>query len=279
MVSNRNLKLLCLGFLYIASAACADEPKKEEPKDLTVNVNVDATDNVVYNLTDPNYVTLTAQNGYRFKTLKAGDKTFYTVDTSKFSPTHAFRLKHAEDLFFKLELVPAKPVMFKKKSDTEWTSFKYAQYMDDVLFKGKEEKELDVSKFADETLFTSSAFGTGKLYTSKDTFKVTKVVYDKTEVGKSAKAKFTGVKVYVGSDDKKVVRLNYFYTGDERLKEVYFHLKDDKWTKLEQTEANKLLHAMDSNWPADYKPTVDKFSPLAVLSSLAIVSLFAVYFL
>nr|ABU24470.1 major piroplasm surface protein [Theileria orientalis] len=283
MLSKRTFKELCLGYFLIVSATAAEEKKDakaEEKKDLTLEVNATAAEHFKVDASNANDVVFTAEEGYRIKTLKVGDKNLYTVDTSKFTPTVAHRLKHADDLFFKLNLSHAKPLLFKKKTDKDWVQFSFAQYLDEVVWKEKKEvKDLDASKFADAGLFAAEAFGTGKVYNFIGNFKVRKVMFEEKDVGDSNKAKYTAVKVYVGSDEKKVVRLDYFYTGDERFKEVYFKLVDGKWRKVEQSEANKDLHAMNSAWPSDYKPLVDKFSPLAVLSAVLIASLAVFYYL
>nr|ACR54946.1 piroplasm surface antigen [Theileria sergenti] len=283
MLSKRSFNVLCLGYFLIVSATAAEEKKDakaEEKKDLTLEVNATAAEHFKVDASNANDVVFTAEEGYRIKTLKVGDKNLYTVDTSKFTPTVAHRLKHADDLFFKLNLSHAKPLLFKKKTDKDWVQFSFAQYLDEVVWKEKKEvKDLDASKFADAGLFAAEAFGTGKLYNFIGNFKVKKVMFEEKDVGDSNKAKYTAVKVYVGSDEKKVVRLDYFYTGDERFKEVYFKLVDGKWKKVEQSEANKDLHAMNSAWPLDYKPLVDKFSPLAVLSAVLIASLAVFYYL
>nr|AAY82450.1 major surface protein [Theileria sergenti]ACT78973.1 major piroplasm surface protein [Theileria sp. JN51]BAA90705.1 major piroplasm surface protein [Theileria sergenti] len=283
MLSKRSFNVLCLGYFLIVSATAAEEKKDakaEEKKDLTLEVNATAAEHFKVDASNANDVVFTAEEGYRIKTLKVGDKNLYTVDTSKFTPTVAHRLKHADDLFFKLNLSHAKPLLFKKKTDKDWVQFSFAQYLDEVVWKEKKEvKDLDASKFADAGLFAAEAFGTGKVYNFIGNFKVKKVMFEEKDVGDSNKAKYTAVKVYVGSDEKKVVRLDYFYTGDERFKEVYFKLVDGKWKKVEQSEANKDLHAMNSAWPSDYKPLVDKFSPLAVLSAVLIASLAVFYYL
>ncbi|BAM39544.1 major piroplasm surface protein [Theileria orientalis strain Shintoku] len=283
MLSKRTFNVLCLGYFLIVSATAAEEKKDakaEEKKDLTLEVNATAAEHFKVDASNANDVVFTAEEGYRVKTLKVGDKNLYTVDTSKFTPTVAHRLKHADDLFFKLNLSHAKPLLFKKKTDKDWVQFSFAQYLDEVVWKEKKEvKDLDASKFADAGLFAAEAFGTGKVYNFIGNFKVKKVMFEEKDVGDSNKAKYTAVKVYVGSDEKKVVRLDYFYTGDERFKEVYFKLVDGKWKKVEQSEANKDLHAMNSAWPSDYKPLVDKFSPLAVLSAVLIASLAVFYYL
>nr|ADZ95607.1 major piroplasm surface protein [Theileria orientalis]AEW90245.1 major piroplasm surface protein [Theileria sergenti] len=283
MLSKRTFNVLCLGYFLIVSATAAEEKKDakaEEKKDLTLEVNATAAEHFKVDASNANDVVFTAEEGYRIKTLKVGDKNLYTVDTSKFTPTVAHRLKHADDLFFKLNLSHAKPLLFKKKTDKDWVQFSFAQYLDEVVWKEKKEvKDLDASKFADAGLFAAEAFGTGKVYNFIGNFKVKKVMFEEKDVGDSNKAKYTAVKVYVGSDEKKVVRLDYFYTGDERFKEVYFKLVDGKWKKLEQSEANKDLHAMNNAWPLDYKPLVDKFSPLAVLSAVLIASLAVFYYL
>nr|ACR54947.1 piroplasm surface antigen [Theileria sergenti]AXL09917.1 MPSP protein [Theileria orientalis] len=283
MLSKRTFNVLCLGYFLIVSATAAEEKKDakaEEKKDLTLEVNATAAEHFKVDASNANDVVFTAEEGYRIKTLKVGDKNLYTVDTSKFTPTVAHRLKHADDLFFKLNLSHAKPLLFKKKTDKDWVQFSFAQYLDEVVWKEKKEvKDLDASKFADAGLFAAEAFGTGKVYGFIGNFKVKKVMFEEKDVGDSNKAKYTAVKVYVGSDEKKVVRLDYFYTGDERFKEVYFKLVDGKWKKVEQSEANKDLHAMNSAWPLDYKPLVDKFSPLAVLSAVLIASLAVFYYL
>nr|AXL09919.1 MPSP protein [Theileria orientalis] len=283
MLSKRTFNVLCLGYFLIVSATAAEEKKDakaEEKKDLTLEVNTTAAEHFKVDASNANDVVFTAEEGYRIKTLKVGDKNLYTVDTSKFTPTVAHRLKHADDLFFKLNLSHAKPLLFKKKTDKDWVQFSFAQYLDEVVWKEKKEvKDLDASKFADAGLFAAEAFGTGKVYGFIGNFKVKKVMFEEKDVGDSNKAKYTAVKVYVGSDEKKVVRLDYFYTGDERFKEVYFKLVDGKWKKVEQSEANKDLHAMNSAWPLDYKPLVDKFSPLAVLSAVLIASLAVFYYL
>nr|ACR54950.1 piroplasm surface antigen [Theileria sergenti] len=283
MLSKRSFNVLCLGYFLIVSATAAEEKKDakaEEEKDLTLEVNATAAEHFKVDASNANDVVFTAEEGYRIKTLKVGDKNLYTVDTSKFTPTVAHRLKHADDLFFKLNLSHAKPLLFKKKTDKDWVQFSFAQYLDEVVWKEKKEvKDLDASKFADAGLFAAEAFGTGKVYNFIGNFKVKKVMFEEKDVGDSNKAKYTAVKVYVGSDEKKVVRLDYFYTGDERFKEVYFKLVDGKWRKVEQSEANKDLHAMNSAWPSDYKPLVDKFSPLAVLSAVLIASLAVFYYL
>nr|AXG25294.1 major piroplasm surface protein [Theileria sergenti] len=283
MLSKRTFNVLCLGYFLIVSATAAEEKKDakaEEKKDLTLEVNATAAEHFKVDASNANDVVFTAEKGYRIKTLKVGDKNLYTVDTSKFTPTVAHRLKHADDLFFKLNLSHAKPLLFKKKTDKDWVQFSFAQYLDEVVWKEKKEvKDLDASKFADAGLFAAEAFGTGKVYGFIGNFKVKKVMFEEKDVGDSNKAKYTAVKVYVGSDEKKVVRLDYFYTGDERFKEVYFKLVDGKWKKVEQSEANKDLHAMNSAWPLDYKPLVDKFSPLAVLSAVLIASLAVFYYL
>nr|ARK38559.1 major piroplasm surface protein [Theileria orientalis]ARK38575.1 major piroplasm surface protein [Theileria orientalis] len=283
MLSKRTFNVLCLGYFLIVSATAAEEKKDakaEEKKDLTLEVNATAAEHFKVDASNANDVVFTAEEGYRIKTLKVGDKNLYTVDTSKFTPTVAHRLKHADDLFFKLNLSHAKPLLFKKKTDKDWVQFSFAQYLDEVVWKEKKEvKDLDASKFADAGLFAAEAFGTGKVYNFIGNFKVKKVMFEEKDVGDANKAKYTAVKVYVGSDEKKVVRLDYFYTGDERFKEVYFKLVDGKWKKVEQSEANKDLHAMNSAWPLDYKPLVDKFSPLAVLSAVLIASLAVFYYL
>nr|QOX06487.1 MPSP protein [Theileria orientalis] len=283
MLSKRSFNVLCLGYFLIVSATAAEkkkDAKAEEKKDLTLEVNATAAEHFKVDASNANDVVFTAEEGYRIKTLKVGDKNLYTVDTSKFTPTVAHRLKHADDLFFKLNLSHAKPLLFKKKTDKDWVQFSFAQYLDEVVWKEKKEvKDLDASKFADAGLFAAEAFGTGKVYNFIGNFKVKKVMFEEKDVGDSNKAKYTAVKVYVGSDEKKVVRLDYFYTGDERFKEVYFKLVDGKWKKVEQSEANKDLHAMNSAWPSDYKPLVDKFSPLAVLSAVLIASLAVFYYL
>nr|BAA90718.1 major piroplasm surface protein [Theileria sergenti] len=283
MLSKRTFNVLCLGYFLIVSATAAEEKKDakaEEKKDLTLEVNATAAEHFKVDASNANDVVFTAEEGYRIKTPKVGDKNLYTVDTSKFTPTVAHRLKHADDLFFKLNLSHAKPLLLKKKTDKDWAQFSFAQYLDEVVWKEeKEVKDLDASKFADAGLFAAEAFGTGKVYNFIGNFKVKKVMFEEKDVGDSNKAKYTAVKVYVGSDEKKVVRLDYFYTGDERLKEVYFKLVDGKWKKVEQSEANKDLHAMNSAWPSDYKPLVDKFSPLAVLSAVLIASLAVFYYL
>nr|AAM76064.1 surface protein [Theileria sergenti] len=283
MLSKRSFNVLCLGYFLIVSATAAEEKKDakaEEKKDLTLEVNATAAEHFKVDASNANDVVFTAEEGYRIKTLKVGDKNLYTVDTSKFTPTVAHRLKHADDLFFKLNLSHAKPLLFKKKTDKDWVQFSFAQYLDEVVWKEKKEvKDLDASKFADAGLFAAEAFGTGKLYNFIGNFKVKKVMFEEKDVGDSNKAKYTAVKVYVGFDEKKVVRLDYFYTGDERFKEVYFKLVDGKWKKVEQSEANKDLHAMNSAWLSDYKPLVDKFSPLAVLSAVLIASLAVFYYL
>nr|AAF97872.1 major piroplasm surface protein [Theileria buffeli] len=283
MLSKRSFNLLCLGYFLICSATAEEkkEPAKaEEKKDLALEVNATQGENFTVNATNGNDVVFTAAEGFRFKTLKVGDKTLYTVDTSKFTPTVAHRLKHGDALFFKLDLSHAKPLLFKKKTDKDWVQFSFAQYLDEVVWKEKKElKDLDASKSAEAGLFAADAFGTGKVYDFVGAFKVKKVKFEDKDVGDANKAKYTAVKVYVGTDDKKVVRLDYFYTGDERFKEVYFKLVDGKWKKLEQSEANKDLHAMNNAWPLDYKPLVDKFSPLAVLSAVLIASLAVFYYL
>nr|AXL09918.1 MPSP protein [Theileria orientalis] len=283
MLSKRTFNVLCLGYFLIVSATAAEEKKDakaEEKKDLTLEVNATAAEHFKVDASNANDVVFTAEEGYRIKTLKVGDKNLYTVDTSKFTPTVAHRLKHADNLFFKLNLSHAKPLLFKKKTDKDWVQFSFAQYLDEVVWKEKKEvKDLDASKFADAGLFAAEAFGTGKVYNFIGNFKVKKVMFEEKDVGDANKAKYTAVKVYVGSDEKKVVRLDYFYTGDERFKEVYFKLVDGKWKKVEQSEANKDLHAMNSAWPLDYKPLVDKFSPLAVLSAVLIASLAVFYYL
>nr|BAA90715.1 major piroplasm surface protein [Theileria sergenti] len=283
MLSKRTFNVLCLGYFLIVSATAAEEKKDakaEEKKDLTLEVNATAAEHFKVDASNANDVVFTAEEGYRIKTLKVGDKNLYTVDTSKFTPTVAHRLKHADDLFLKLNLSHAKPLLFKKKTDKDWVQFSFAQYLDEVVWKEKKEvKDLDASKFADAGLFAAEAFGTGKVYNFIGNFKVKKVMFEEKDVGDSNKAKYTAVKVYVGSDEKKVVRLDYFYTGDERFKEVYFKLVDGKWKKVEQSEANKDSHAMNSAWPSDYKPLVDKFSPLAVLSAVLIASLAVFYYL
>nr|ARK38565.1 major piroplasm surface protein [Theileria orientalis] len=283
MLSKRTFNVLCLGYFLIVSATAAEEKKDakaEEKKDLTLEVNATAAEHFKVDASNANDVVFTAEEGYRIKTLKVGGKNLYTVDTSKFTPTVAHRLKHADDLFFKLNLSHAKPLLFKKKTDKDWVQFSFAQYLDEVVWKEKKEvKDLDASKFADAGLFAAEAFGTGKVYNFIGNFKVKKVMFEEKDVGDANKAKYTAVKVYVGSDEKKVVRLDYFYTGDERFKEVYFKLVDGKWKKVEQSEANKDLHAMNSAWLLDYKPLVDKFSPLAVFSAVLIASLAVFYYL
>ncbi|EAN34294.1 merozoite surface antigen p32 [Theileria parva strain Muguga] len=273
MLSRNTLKFLYLSFFVIScvNAAKEEEKKKEKKEDLTVDVTLSSWENVT-STPEAGGTLLKANEGYRFKTLKVGDKTLYNVDTSKYDAVHLYKLTHDSDEWLKLLLHPAKPVMFKKKSDKEYSEVKFETYYDDVLFKGKSAKELDASKVTDTGLFTQESFGTGKKYTFNNSFKPSKVSFDKKDVGKPDKAKFLDVFVYVGSDDKKVVRLDYFFGGDSRLKEVYFELKDDKWVKMEQNDANKALHAMSDSWKLDYKPVVDKFSPLAVLASVLIVA-------
>nr|ACB87598.1 33 kDa piroplasm surface protein [Theileria sp. ex Xiantao cow] len=283
MLSKRSFNLLCLGYFLICSATAEEkkEPAKaEEKKDLALEVNATQGENFAVNATNANDVVFTASEGYRFKTLKVGDKTLYTVDTSKFTPTVAHRIKHGDALFFKLDLSHAKPLLFKKKTDKDWVQFNFGQYLEEFVWKDKKEhKDLDASKFTEAGLFAADTFGTGKVYDFVGAFKVKSVKFENLVVGAPKKAKYTAVKVYVGTDDKKVVRLDYFYTGDERFKEVYFELVDGKWKKLEQSEANKDLHAMNNAWPLDYKPLVDKFSPLAVLSAFLIASLAVFYYL
>nr|AAF69392.1 merozoite-piroplasm surface antigen Tams1 [Theileria annulata] len=281
MLSRTTLKFLYLSFFVISSvnAANEDEKKKEEKKDVVLDVTATSCENVTFDTRDPNAVVLTVKEGHRFKTLKVGEKTLFNVDTSKHTPVKALKLKHESDERFKLNLHPAQPKMFKKKGDKEYSEVKFETYYDDVLFKGKSAKELDASKFDDAALFTPSAFGTGRKYTFKKEFKPSKVTFEKKEVGKPNNAKYLDVFVFVSADSKKVVRLDYFYTGDSRLKETYFELKDDKWVQMSQSDANKALNAMDSSWLADYKPVVDKFSPLAVFASVLIVFSSVLYFL
>nr|WLW11236.1 major piroplasma surface protein [Theileria orientalis] len=281
MLSKRSFNLLCLGYFLICSATAEEkkEPAKaEEKKDLALEVNATQGENFTVNATNANDVVFTASDGYRFKTLKVGDKTLYTVDTSKFTPTVAHRIKHADALFFKLDLSHAKPLLFKKKTDKDWVQFNFGQYLDKFVWKEKKElKDLNASKFTKAGLFAVDTFGTGKVYDFDGPFKVKSVKFEDKVVGDPKKAKYTAVKVYVGTDDKRVVRLDYFYTADERFGEVYFKLVDGKWKRLEQSEANKDLHAMNNAWPLDYKPLVDKFSLLAVLSAFLVAS-FAVFF-
>uniref|UniRef100_A0A3B0MVM9 Merozoite-piroplasm surface antigen Tams1 n=1 Tax=Theileria annulata TaxID=5874 RepID=A0A3B0MVM9_THEAN len=281
MLSRTTLKFLYLSFFVISSvnAANEDDKKKEEKKDVVLDVTATSCENVTFDTRDPNAVVLTVKDGFRFKTLKVGDKTLFNVDTSKHTPVKAVKLKHESDEWFELLLHPAQPKMFKKKGDKEYSESKFETYYDDVLFKGKSAKELDASKFEDASLFTPSTFGSGKKYTFKNEFKPSKVTFDKKDVGKPNNAKYLDVFVYVSADSKKVVRLDYFYTGDSRLKETYFELKDDKWVQMSQSDANKALNAMDSSWLADYKPVVDKFSPLAVFASVLIVFSSVLYFL
>nr|AAF69381.1 merozoite-piroplasm surface antigen Tams1 [Theileria annulata] len=281
MLSRTTLKFLYLSFFVISSvnAANEDEKKKEEKKDVVLDVTLTSRENVTFKNVDPNTTELTVKDGFRFKTLKVGDKTLFNVDTSKHTPVQAFKLKHESDEWFRLNLHAAQPKMFKKKGDKEYSEVKFETYYDDVLFKGKSAKELDVSKFEDASLFTPSTFGSGKKYTFKKDFKPSKVLFEKKEVGKPNNAKYLDVFVFVSADSKKVVRLDYFYTGDSRLKETYFELKDDKWVQMSQADANKALNAMDSSWSSDYKPVVDKFSPLAVFASVLIVFSSVLYFL
>nr|AAF69413.1 merozoite-piroplasm surface antigen Tams1 [Theileria annulata] len=281
MLSRTTLKFLYLSFFVISSvnAANEDEKKKEEKKDVVLDVTLTSCENVTFDTRDPNSVVLTVKDGFRFKTLKVGDKTLFNVDTGKHTPVKAFKLKHDSEEWFRLDLHAAQPKMFKKKGDKEYSESKFETYYDEVLFKGKSAKELDASKFEDASLFTPSTFGTGKKYTFKKEFKPSKVVFDKKDVGKPNNAKYLDVFVFVSADSKKVVRLDYFYTGDSRLKETYFELKDDKWVQMSQSDANKALNAMDSSWLADYKPVVDKFSPLAVFASVLIVFSSVLYFL
>nr|AAF69370.1 merozoite-piroplasm surface antigen Tams1 [Theileria annulata]AAF69371.1 merozoite-piroplasm surface antigen Tams1 [Theileria annulata]AAF69372.1 merozoite-piroplasm surface antigen Tams1 [Theileria annulata] len=281
MLSRTTLKFLYLSFFVISSvnAANEDEKKKEEKKDVVLDVTATSCENVAFDNRDPNSVVLTVAEGYRFKTLKVGDKTLFNVDTGKHTPVKAFKLNHDSEEWFRLDLHAAQPKMFKKKGDKEYSESKFETYYDEVLFKGKSAKELDASKFEDTSLFTSSAFGTGKMYTFKKEFKPSKVTFEKKEVGKPNNAKYLEVVVFVGSDSKKFVKLYYFYTGDSRLKETYFELKDDKWVQMSQTDANKALNAMNPSWSTDYKPVVDKFSPLAVFASVLIVFSSVLYFL
>nr|AAF69366.1 merozoite-piroplasm surface antigen Tams1 [Theileria annulata] len=281
MLSRTTLKFLYLSFFVISSvnAANEDEKKKEEKKDVVLDVTATSCENVAFDNRDPNSVVLTVAEGYRFKTLKVGDKTLFNVDTGKHTPVKAFKLKHDSEEWFRLDLHAAQPKMFKKKGDKEYSESKFETYYDEVLFKGKSAKELDASKFEDTSLFTSSAFGTGKMYTFKKEFKPSKVTFEKKEVGKPNNAKYLEVVVFVGSDSKKFVKLYYFYTGDSRLKETYFELKDDKWVQMSQADANKALNAMNPSWSTDYKPVVDKFSPLAVFASVLIVFSSVLYFL
>nr|AAF69356.1 merozoite-piroplasm surface antigen Tams1 [Theileria annulata] len=285
MLSRTTLKFLYLSFFVISSVNAANEDdkkkeeKKDEKKDVVLDVTATSCENVTFDTRDPNAVVLTVKEGHRFKTLKVGEKNLFNVDTSKHTPVQAFKLKHESDEWFRLNLHPAQPKMFKKKGDKEYSEVKFETYYDDVLFKGKSAKELDASKFDDAALFTPSAFGTGRKYTFKKEFKPSKVTFDKKDVGKADKAKYLDVFVFVSADSKKVVRLDYFYTGDSRLKETYFELKDDKWVQMSQADANKALNAMDSSWSPDYKPVVDKFSPLAVFASVLIVFSSVLYFL
>nr|AAF69434.1 merozoite-piroplasm surface antigen Tams1 [Theileria annulata] len=285
MLSRTTLKFLYLSFFVISSVNAANEDdkkkeeKKDEKKDVVLDVTLTSCENVTFDTRDPNSVVLTVKDGFRFKTLKVGDKTLFNVDTGKHTPVKAFKLKHDSEEWFRLGPLLPLTKMFKKKGDKEYSESKFETYYDEVLFKGKSAKELDVSKFEDPALFTSANFGTGKKYTFKKDFKPSKVLFEKKEVGKPNNAKYLDVFVFVSSDSKKVVRLDYFYTGDSRLKETYFELKDDKWVQMSQSDANKALNAMDSSWLADYKPVVDKFSPLAVFASVLIVFSSVLYFL
>nr|BBB87349.1 major piroplasm surface protein [Theileria sp. NY-2017] len=288
MLSKQSLKLLYFGLLLISSANAAGsaeeekkpEEKKEDKKDVTLDVTATSHDNVTFDSTNANDVVLTCKEGFRFKTLKVGDKTLYTVDTGKYTPTKAHQLKHADDHFFRLNLEAAKPLLFKKKSDKEWNEYKFDEYLDKVVWKEKKDaKEVDASKFSDTALFTSDTFGSGKVHKFKGDHKVSKVMWDKKAVGDPSKAKYTDVVVYEGPDDKRLVRLDYFYVGDGRFKETYFKLVDDKWKKLEQSEANKDLHALNPEWSLDYKPVVDKFSPLAAITSVVIAAFAVLYYL
>nr|QDF62818.1 merozoite surface protein 1 [Theileria annulata] len=285
MLSRTTLKFLYLSFFVISSVNAANEDdkekeeKKDEKKDVVLDVLATSCENVAFDNRDPNSVVLTVAEGYRFKTLKVGDKTLFNVDTGKHTPVKAFKLKHDSEEWFRLDLHAAQPKMFKKKGDKEYSESKFETYYDEVLFKGKSAKELDASKFEDTALFTSSAFGTGKKYTFKKDFKPSKVLFEKKEVGKPNNAKYLDVFVFVSADSKKVVRLDYFYTGDSRLKETYFELKDDKWVQMSQADANKALNAMNPSWSTDYKPVVDKFSPLAVFATVLIVFSSVLYFL
>nr|AAF69446.1 merozoite-piroplasm surface antigen Tams1 [Theileria annulata] len=285
MLSRTTLKFLYLSFFVISSVNAANEDdkkkeeKKDEKKDVVLDVTLTSCENVTFDTRDPNSVVLTVKDGFRFKTLKVGDKTLFNVDTGKHTPVKAFKLKHDSEEWFRLDLHAAQPKMFKKKGDKEYSESKFETYYDEVLFKGKSAKELDVSKFEDPALFTSANFGTGKKYTFKKDFKPSKVLFEKKEVGKPNNAKYLDVFVFVSADSKKVVRLDYFYTGDSRLKETYFELKDDKWVQMSQADANKALNAMDPAWSSDYKPVVDKFSPLAVFASVLIVFSSVLYFL
>nr|CAB43496.1 Ms1-1 protein [Theileria taurotragi] len=281
MLSRNTLKFLYLSFFVISAVNAAEDSdkKKDKKEDLVVDVLLNSWDNVTVTNPDATTTLLTAKDGHRFKTLKVGDKTLYNVDTSKHDAVKLFKLKHGEEGWLKLLLHEARPVMFKKKGDKEYSEVKFASYYDDVLFKGKSAKELDASKHKEAELFTSTAFGTGQKFTFKKDFKPSKVTFDKKDVGKADKAKYLEVVVFVGSDKKTVVRLDYFYEGDSRLKEVYFELKDDKWVQMEQKDANKALNAMDPTWSLEYKPLVDKFSPLAILASLLIVAASVFYYL
>nr|CAB43494.1 Ms1-1 protein [Theileria lestoquardi] len=281
MLSRTTLKFLYLSFFVISSVSAASESdnKKDDKKDVTLDVTLTSCENVDFHTRDANTTELLVKDGFRFKTLKVGDKTLYNVDTSKHTPVQAFKLKHDSEEWFRLNLHPAQPKMFKKTGDKEYKEVKFETYYDDVLFKGKSKKKLDASKFEDTSLFTSATFGSGKKFTFKKEFKPSDVVFDNKTVGNPRNARYLDVFVYVGPDAKKVVRLDYFYTGDSRLKETYFHLKEEKWEQVEQSEANKLLNAMDTSWALDYKPAVDKFSPLAVFVSLLIVFSSFLYFL
>nr|WLW11234.1 major piroplasma surface protein [Theileria orientalis] len=281
MLSKRSFNFACVGYFFIMSPPAEErkEPAKAgEKKDLALEVNATHGENFTVNATNANDVVFTASSGYRFKTFKSGDRTLYTVDTSKFTPTVAHRIKHADALFFKLDLSHAKPLLFKKKTDKDGVQFNYGQYLEEFVWKEKKElKDLDASKYTEAGLFAPDTFGTGKVYDFVGPFKAKSVKFEDKVVGSPKKAKYTAVKVYVGTENKKVVRLDYFFPREERFKEVYFKLVDGKWKKLEQSEANKDLHAMTHAWPLDYKPLVDKFSPLAVLSAFLIASL-AVFF-
>nr|WLW11228.1 major piroplasma surface protein [Theileria orientalis] len=281
MLSKRSFNLLAGGFFLICSAA-AEEKKDpagaEEKRDFALEVSPPQGEYFTVSAPNASRVVFTASGEYRLKSHKGRDNPVYPGDTSILSPLVAHRIKHGDALFFNLACSHAKPLLFKKKTAKDGVQFNIPQSLGEFVWKEKKElKALESSKFPEAVLFAVDPLVPGKVYDFLGPSKSKSFNFEKSVVWDAKKAKYPAVKVYVGSDEKKVVRLEYFYTADERFKEVYFKLVDGKWKKLEQSEANKDLHAMNNAWPLDYKPLVVKFSPLAALSAVLIASL-AVFF-
>ncbi|EKX72071.1 ema family member protein [Theileria equi strain WA] len=243
----------------------------------TVNIANDVNEqyNVITKV-DENHIVYTTAEGYAFKKVVDNLVEVATFDLKATSPKTVTKYLIDDGIYVTVAMEPSQHFAYKKRGN-EYVKLNLVEFYENVLFKDFEKVTIDADKCESAVYFDASSFGSGKMYEFPSSLKrPLKVMSAGKQILGVPKEVLIDVVIYVSGSDK-ILRIGYVSRDDSRIKEVFYQKVRTYWSPVTVSAAAKVLHAMNSAFPADYESLYDGCPVLTVLFSVAALALFVLF--